>query len=178
MINFNHSDIYSTAVDNTRRISTPTEGKVADQSLYQSGVAQADTVTISDQARAMADGEPVERVQNTYDSLAALSRVQSGTIERLESTKPLEEIAPVFEYRGKIDTNIDNFLSDAMSNIVEGRLGIDKERLKEIEAMMEEVAKNENLSPEQKEKKLEELQELLEKEVEKAAERMKDQPVT
>ena len=37
-----------------------------------------------------------------------------------------------------------------MQNILDKRLGIDRERLEELEALMEEIANNENMSPEEK----------------------------
>ncbi|MGB1297328.1 MAG: hypothetical protein ACPG8A_03590 [Psychrobium sp.] len=78
--------------------------------------------------------------------------------------------------KNKVPTTSE-FLTDAMASIIEGRLGVDKEKIKEIEAMMEEVAKDETLSSEEKERRIGELQELLDKEYEKAAEKQAHQPV-
>ena len=60
----------------------------------------------------------------------------------------------------KIDENRFNKI---MQNIVDKRLGIDREKLKELEAMMEKIANNDDLSPEDKQKALEELAEIREK---------------
>ncbi|NRA61357.1 MAG: hypothetical protein HRU25_10705 [Psychrobium sp.] len=61
------------------------------------------------------------------------------------------------ELHSKPKIDVDNFLDNAMNAIVDNRMGIDKEKLKEIEAMMEEVANDDSLPPEQKTKKLKSL---------------------
>jgi len=62
-----------------------------------------------------------------------------------------------------------------MKGVLDSRMGIDKEKIKEIEAMMEEVAKDDSLSPEQKAKKLEELQKLMDEVIEEAIEKLQQQ---
>lgn len=131
--------------------------------------AQVDTVTLSSQARA---GESVKQAdENTYEHLGALKKVKLREAETVEPTDPLTRKDPL----AHLDTT--NFLTDAMASIVEGRLGVDKEKVKEIEAMIEEVAKDESLSAQEKEKRIGELQELLEKEYEKAAEKQANQQI-
>lgn len=128
---------------------------------------QVDTVTLSPQARA---GESVNKPdENTYEHLVVMQNIklrEAVAVEQVDLTTRNDPLA-------HIDTS--NFLADAMASIVEGRLGVDKEKVKEIEAMIEEVAKDESLSAQEKEKRIGELQELLEKEYEKAAEKQANQ---
>ncbi|OUR82612.1 hypothetical protein A9Q75_05540 [Colwellia psychrerythraea] len=57
-----------------------------------------------------------------------------------------------------------------MQNILDKRLGIDRERLEELEALMEEIANNENMSPEEKQLALENLAEMREQIIEEGRE--------
>jgi hypothetical protein len=68
---------------------------------------------------------------------------------------------------------ITNRFSEMMQNILNQRLGIDNEKLQEIEAEMEEVANNENMSPEEKQKALEELVQQRDTFIEESIERAK-----
>jgi hypothetical protein len=68
---------------------------------------------------------------------------------------------------------ITNRFSEMMQNILNQRLGIDNEKLQEIEAEMEEVANNENMSPEEKQKALEELAQQRDTFIEESIERAK-----
>jgi len=68
---------------------------------------------------------------------------------------------------------ITNRFSEMMQNILNQRLGIDNEKLQEIEAEMEEVANNENMSPEEKQKALEELVQQRDTFIEESVERAK-----
>lgn len=117
-----------------------------------------DKVTLSQQVPAGDRHSSVET--NTYDQLASQARAISKVSQ--SSDKAIEQ---------------DTLFKEAMASIIEGRLGVDKEKIKEIEAMMEEVAKDETLSSEEKERRIGELQELLDKEYEKAAERQATQEV-
>lgn len=117
-----------------------------------------DKVTLSQQVPAGDKHRSVEA--NTYDQLAPQARAISKVSQ--SSDKTIEQ---------------ETLFKDAMASIIEGRLGVDKEKIKEIEAMMEEVAKDETLSSEEKERRIGELQELLDKEYEKAAEKQAHQPV-
>ncbi|MCG7532448.1 hypothetical protein MHM98_14005 [Psychrobium sp. MM17-31] len=117
-----------------------------------------DKVTLSQQVQGGHKHNSVEA--NTYDQLAPQARGISKVSQ--SSDKP---------------TSQETLFKDAMASIIEGRLGVDKEKIKEIEAMMEEVAKDETLSSEEKERRIGELQELLDKEYEKAAEKQAHQPV-
>ncbi len=69
---------------------------------------------------------------------------------------------------------ITNRFSEMMQNILNQRLGIDNEKLQEIEAEMEEVANNESMSPEEKQKALEELVQQRDTFIEESIERAKE----
>ena len=102
----------------------------------KSGKANAYTVSISAAARDMSDGKTPEIIQHTYDNLASARRI---TPTQIQIATPTVETATV-ELRGKPEINIDNFFEKAIQSILDNRMGLDKEKLKEIEAMMEEVA--------------------------------------
>lgn len=137
------------------------------KSEFQPGKAYPDTVSISAAARDMADGKTPEIVQHTYDNLASARRITPTQIQIATPTEPA-----TVEPRNKPEINIDNFFENTMQSILDNRMGLDKEKLKEIEAMMEEVAKDDSLSPDQKAKKLEELQKLMDKVIEESVEKL------
>lgn len=139
------------------------------QQDYVEPIAAQDTVTLSQGA---ANGEKTKAVDNnTYEHLMAVNRIASGAIE-VSNVEAVEKTTKP-DALGHIDTS--NFLSDAMKSMVENRLGVDKEKIEEIEAMIEEVAKDESLSAEEKEERIADLQEMLEEEYEKAAEKQAKQ---
>ena len=65
-------------------------------------------------------------------------------------------------------TEPDSRFGDMMQAILDKRLGVDRKKLAELEAMMAEIAKNENLSPEEKEKAIEEIGKMREKIIEES----------
>lgn len=176
MINLNRSDIYDAAhVSSVNRVESRQKQVDAESSQFQPGVAGLDTVSISDTARAMMQGHPVEQKQDTYDNMAKLARVKTNASSLVNLEQQEQRIAPEIDNREKDHINIDNFFSEAMKGVLDSRMGIDKEKIKEIEAMMEEVAKDDSLSPEQKAKKLEELQKLMDEVIEEAIEKLQQQ---
>lgn len=86
--------------------------------------------------------------------------------ELLAESKKIEDSGSINSTAEK-SLNADKF-NEIMQSILDKRLGIDRDKLKEIEAMMEEIVQNENLSPEQKEKALEKLVEMREKIIEES----------
>jgi len=164
----NHSTARSAWVNSVTAVSS----KAA---VNTQGVQSGDTVTLSAQAQQLSRGEtPAPQQLTTYEHLGQINRI--SPVQLNIPDKPSQEVDDKqVEYRGKPEINIDDFLGNAFQNILDSRMGIDKEKLKEIEAMMEEVAKDESLSPEQKEKRLEELQELYDDVIEQAVERQAQQ---
>jgi len=124
---------------------------------------EKDTVTFSDKALAMMNGIEIKENAPTYvrpetaRSLLAKSEA-SNTVNNGDT---------------KENTVVDNRFSEMMQNILNQRLGIDSEKLKEIEAEMEEIANNKNMSPEEKQKALEELAEQRDTFIEESIERPK-----
>lgn len=162
MINFNSSEIYTRqtlgnnpAVSSSR--STPVENSPA---TYRNAV---DTVSISAAAKSGAASYSNE-TQQTYEHLGT-----PGLYGR-SSTGP----AKYESISGRDDGQ--SFTAKAMASVVENRLGIDRKKLDEIDAMIEDVAKNENLSPEQKAKQIEELQEQREMIVEEETRKIQNRP--
>lgn len=109
-------------------------------------------MTLSDKALAMMNGSEVKEVAPTYVRPATSRSILSQS----EASKAKQAA------NAKESNVIDNRFSEMMQNILDKRLGIDRERLEELEALMEEIANNENMSPEEKELALEKLAEMRE----------------
>ena len=114
---------------------------------------EKDTVTLSDKALAMMNGNEVKEIAPTY--------IRPETARSLLSQSKAA------------NTDVDNRFSKMMQNILNQRLGIDNEKLEEIEAEMEEIANNENMSAEEKQKALEELAQQRDTFIEESIERAK-----
>lgn len=121
---------------------------------------EKDTLTLSDKALAMVNGTTIKENPPTYvrpetaRSLLAQNEASNATNPTLS-----EE-----------NTVIDDRFSEMMQKILDQRLGVDRKKLEELEAMMEEIANNENMSPEEKQKALETLAEMREKLIEESRE--------
>lgn len=109
-------------------------------------------MTLSDKALAMMNGSEVKEIASTYVRPATSRSILSQS----EASKAKQAA------NAKESNVIDNRFSEMMQNILDKRLGIDQERLEELEALMEEIANNENMSPEEKELALEKLAEMRE----------------
>lgn len=104
-----------------------------------------DKITLSDQAMALSRGEQQE-------TKAPVSYIKPESANSLLKKSATNNTAG----------NADSQFADMMQSILDKRLGVDREKLKEIEAMMKEIANNENLSAEEKQKALEELEKMKE----------------
>jgi hypothetical protein len=104
-------------------------------------------VTLSDKALAMMNGSEVKEIASTYVRPATSRSILSQS----EASKAKQAA------NAKESNVIDNRFSEMMQNILDKRLGIDQERLEELEALMEEIANNENMSAEEKQLMLEKL---------------------
>jgi len=176
MITFNRSDIYAASSRASANKVETDQQSIQPQKPQQSSV---DKVTISMAARDLAQGNVAEVSLNTYDHLANASRIVPTKIEIPDIDLPPAPIYPTsMKTTESAPITMDDFISNAMENILDSRMGIDKDKLKEIEAMMEEVANDDSLSPEQKAKKLEELQKLYDKVIEEAVEKLESQPTS
>ena len=112
-----------------------------------------DSFTLSDAALAKMNGENYTASAPTYikpesaNSLIALNNSEGSTIT------------------GK---TTDTRFGDMMQSILDKRLGIDREKLAELEAMIDEIANNENMSPAEKQKAMEQLEKMREELIEQS----------
>lgn len=121
---------------------------------------EKDTLTLSDKALAMMNGTTIKDNPPTYvRPETARSLIAQNEAAHAKNSNQSEE-----------NTFVDNRFSEMMQKIVDQRLGVDRTKLEELEAMMEEIAKNENMSPEEKQKTLEMLAEMREKLIEESRE--------
>lgn len=116
------------------------------------GSEQSDTFTLSDKAKARMQGEHYEEYSPTYIKPRQASHLLKQN--NIEDNKNEQQ----------------SRFSAMLQSILDKRLGLDREKLKEIEAMMKEVEQNENLSPEEKQKQLEILQKLKEQVIQESRE--------
>jgi len=124
--------------------------------------SNSDTFTLSSEALALMKGESPQQTSPTY--------VRPVTANELLNSSQATELTTNTNNASKEKSASDLRFDNLMQSILDKRLGIDRERLEEIEAMMEAVAKNENLSPEEKEKALEQLAEIREQIIEESIE--------
>jgi len=119
---------------------------------------EKDTVTLSDRALAMMKGDEIKEISPAYvrPETASALLAESDAIKTANGTNT------------KNDRIIDNRFGEMMQNIIDQRLGVDRKKLEELEAMMAEIANNENMSPEEKEQALEKLAEMREKIIEES----------
>jgi len=117
--------------------------------------APQDTVTLSNSALALMKGQSVEEISPTY------IRPQTAASLLLENdTKSGEK---------KTEGGLE--FSEVMQKILDQRLGIDRKQLDEIDAMIKAVGEDENLSKEEKDKIIEQLQEMREEVIQESIER-------
>ena len=88
-------------------------------------------------ALTLSRGEPADQAVTSYIrpvTASALLAQQAETDPAQDTKKPVNEA----------------FMVEMMDQLLHQRLAVDKEKSNEIEAMMEQVAQNENLSDEEK----------------------------
>jgi len=112
--------------------------------------AQQDTLSLSKEAQALMAGYEIKEkeVAPTY------IRPETARSILAENSTPEKSYETSESDKSRFD--------EIMQATLDKRLGIDRERLKEIDAMIEEIGKNENLSPEEKEEAIEMLQKVKE----------------
>ncbi|NQZ20601.1 MAG: hypothetical protein HRT53_00970 [Colwellia sp.] len=125
-----------------------------------------DTLTLSSQALAMSNGE-----NNIVQEVAPIYVRPQTAAELLAEHKSSQEI-PSSSANSDVKSEAVNHsrFEDMMQAILDKRLGVDRKKLAELDAMMEEIAKNENLSPEEKAKAMEEIGKMREKIIEESIE--------
>ena len=117
--------------------------------------AEKDTFTLSDRAIAKMNGSDTIEIAPTYINPKTARAFLS---ENTESTK---------NHEGSTQTTKFN---EMMLSILDKRLGIDREKLEELDAMIKAIADDENMSPEEKQKAIEKLEEIREKITEESME--------
>ena len=129
-----------------------------------------DTLTLSNQAISLSKGEnnivqevaPIYVKPQTAAELLAQNKNNETTTQAIPSSSGISEL--------KSDAVNNTRFEDMMQAILDKRLGVDRKKLEELDAMMEEIAKNENLSPEEKAIAMEEIAKMREKVIEKSIE--------
>lgn len=117
--------------------------------------AEKDTFTLSDRAIAKMNGSNSNETAPTYIKPKTAREFLS---ENTEPTKNHEESAKISKF------------NEMMLSILDKRLGIDREKLEELDAMIKAIADDKNMSPEEKQKTIEKLQEVKEKIIEESME--------
>jgi hypothetical protein len=121
---------------------------------------QKDTITFSDKALAMMNGADVKEIAPTYlRPESARSLLANNKVSVTSNDSPTKE-----------DKVLDNTFGEMMQNIIDQRLGIDRKKLEDIEALMKEIAEDGEMSPEAKQKALEKLAEMREKIIQESRE--------
>ena len=149
MINMNYAQMVDLA-----KLSNASNVNFDKNREYTLPVApKTDTVTLSDAALAKINGQDYTASTPTYikpetaKSLIAANKVESSTVD---------------------DKAIDTRFGDMMQSILDKRLGIDRDALAELEAMIDEIANNENMSPAEKQKAMEQLEKMREELIEQS----------
>ena len=161
MINSNYAQQVALAKSNNATLVNFSNTTAPVQAI----AGEQDTVTLSDKALAMMNGTEIKEIAPTYvkpeTAKSLLVKSEGAKNDVLHTSKSTSR---------KADVIFDNRFNEIMQNILDQRLGIDRDKLKEIEAMMEEIANNENMSPEEKQQALEKLAEMREKVIEESRE--------
>ncbi len=151
MINTNN---YAEIIAQARAIGASVVNFDQKTQAVQPIAGQKDTVTLSDQALAKLNGQALAQQAPTYIK----PETARSLLAQARSAEPTEN--------DKVVT--DDRFGEMMQNILDKHLGVDREKLAEIDAMMEEIAKNENMSPKEKAKALEELAKMREEIIEQS----------
>ncbi|MGR3970142.1 hypothetical protein [Shewanella sp. 1180_01] len=154
MITLNNDNAYSRVAasqESTINVSPARQSRSPLTAINELDNRYQDTVTLSSAAKR---GQETKESQtaNTYEQLAP------GKSAQYSNNDAVNKGAAPSDVKNKLESDNSNFLQDAMQAILDKRSGIDREKLKELEAKMEEIANDENLSPEQKAEQLKLLQ--------------------
>ena len=161
MINSNYAQQVALAKSNNATLVNFSNTTAPVQAI----AGEKDTVRLSDKALAMMKGTEIKEIAPTYvrpeTANSLLTKSEDAKNDVLHTSKSTSS---------KDNVTFDNRFNEIMQNILDQRLGIDRDKLEEIEAMMEEIANNENMSPEEKQLALEKLAEMREKVIEESRE--------
>ena len=171
MLNANYSEIIAQAKLNGASYvnfnkSNNVSGNTSNYTV-KAITAEKDTFTLSDAALAKMNGSTIKEIAPTYirpETAKDLLAKGKG------ANKIYTNIESKIENKQSQKSASDIRFDDMMQSILDKRLGVDREKLEEIEAMMKAIAENEKLSPEAKQKALEELEKMREKVIEESLE--------
>lgn len=135
--NINYGQIYALAKSQGASQADFSRPNPSDNSQHQ------DKVTLSDEAKALMSGSSVNQAEATY-------------------AKPTQTSAETLANNNANKTGKSDFLVKVQQQLLDQKLGIDREKLKEIEALMEKIALDENLSDEEKTRMMESLNQMRE----------------
>jgi small-conductance mechanosensitive channel len=124
---------------------------------------EKDTVTLSYKALAMMNGTEAKEVAPTYVRPETARALLAGS-EAIHAANNTDDTS------AKENKVIDTRFGEMMQSIIDQRLGVDRKKLDELEALMAEIAENENMSPEEKQKALEMLTQMRDKLIEESRE--------
>lgn len=135
--NINYGQIYALAKSQGASHADFSRPSPNDHSKHQ------DKVTLSDEAKALMSGSSVNQTEATY-------------------AKPTQTSVETLSNNATNKAEKSDFLAKVQQQLLDQKLGVDREKLKEIEAMMEKIAQDENLSPDEKKRMLESLTQMRE----------------
>ncbi|NQZ86017.1 MAG: hypothetical protein HRT54_00370 [Colwellia sp.] len=164
MINVNYNEIIAQA--KTKGASQANFNNI--NSTRTNDAINQNTLTLSNQALSLLEGNKniIQEISPIYvrpqTSAELLAGNQSSQSNLQVTTSSSDEI------KIKDTTETNSRFGDMMQAILDKRLGVDRKKLEELDAMMAEIAKNENLSPEEKEKAMEEIGKMREKIIEES----------
>lgn len=164
MINVNYNEIIAQA---KTKGSNHANFNNIDSTRSKSFVNQ-DTLTLSNQALSLLEGNKniIQEISPIYVRPQTAAELLAGNTN--SQTNLQVNTSSLDENKVKDTTTTDSRFGDMMQAILDKRLGVDRKRLEELEAMTAEIAKNENLSPEEKEKAIEEIGKMREKIIEES----------
>lgn len=164
MINVNYNEIIAQA--KAKGTSQANFNNI--DSIRSNNAVNQDTLTLSNQALSLLEGNKniIQEISPIYVRPQTAAELLANNQNNQSNLQvPTSSLG---ENRVKNTTEPDSRFGDMMQAILDKRLGVDRKKLEELEAMMAEIAKNENLSPEEKEKAMEEIGKMREKIIEES----------
>ena len=114
------------------------------------------------------DKSIIQEVDPIYARPQTASELLAQNKDNQTNTQQISTLSEVNEIKSSVVSN--SRFEDMMQAILDKRLGVDRKKLEELDAMMEEIAKNENLSPEEKATAMEEIAKMREEIIEESIE--------
>ena len=166
MINLNYSEIIT-------RVKSQGASQVDFKNTHNAPISNPsnqDTLTLSSQALSLSKGDKsiIQEVDPIYARPQTASELLAQNKDNQTNTQQISTLSEVNEIKSSVVSN--SRFEDMMQAILDKRLGVDRKKLEELDAMMEEIAKNENLSPEEKATAMEEIAKMREEIIEESIE--------